>query len=121
MSKFSLISTYAAQICEYAGYSNRVKRDRVDATLPRVIQGMKANGIFTASEWSGLDAVFYGINWYIQTGRATVEIESELKALTGRQLICLVVKIWLDGVNVSGDAGEWLKRYQGSYARLIKA
>ncbi len=120
MSKISLISIYSNQICVAAGFTSRVKRSKVDAILCNVLRIAKEDGILTASEWSGLDAVWYGINWYIQTGRATVEIESELKALTGLQLIRLVVKIWLDGCNTPGDAGDWLRKWQGGYARMIK-
>ncbi|NEP13737.1 MAG: hypothetical protein F6K14_26755 [Symploca sp. SIO2C1] len=64
-----------------------------------------------------MDAIIYGIAWYIEIGRATAEIEQELKALTGRKFLRLVVRIYLDGVDVSGNVGSWLRSHQGSFSR----
>lgn len=120
MAKSIVISAYADKIAKYAGFTARVKRQDVDARFASVIGQMYSEELLTASEWSGFDAIWYGLHWYVQTGRATLEIESELKSLSGPQLIRLVVKIWLDGVNVSGNVGQWLQKYQKSYARMIK-
>lgn len=111
-----LISSYSDQILKSAGFTRRVSRSEVEANLCRVLKSMD----LSPSEWCGLDAVWYGIKWYVHTGRATTQIESELKSLTGYQLIRLIVKIWLDGCNTPGDTGDWLRKWAGSYAKLAK-
>lgn len=116
----TIISGYASQICDYAGFSTRVKQSDLEIRLANTLSGMRSEGLLSGSEWAGLDAVWYGLHWYVQTGRATAEIESELRSLSGRQMVRLIVKIWADGCNVSGDVGNWLRKWQGAYARLIK-
>ena len=99
------------------GWNNRVARHLVDGGLYQALKSLRSGDALTSAEWCALDAIHYGLNWYIQTGRASLELESELKSLTGLQYIKLVVAMHADGIDVSGNVGQWLHQYRGRLAK----
>ena len=115
----SLISEFTKDICATSGYSNRVNRKVVDLTLKGNLKSLCDDKKITVAQWSAYDSIWYGLHWYVQTGRASVQIENELNSLNGYQVIRLIVKIWLDGIKTSGNVGDWLQKWQGSYLKLI--
>ena len=81
---------------------------------------MTEDGIYSRDQELAFNAIWYGIHWYTQTGRASAETEKEIESLTGFQILKLVFKIWADGINTSGDAADWLNKWQGSYVKLLR-
>jgi hypothetical protein len=119
-TKFSVVAEYAQEFLFFCNYTTRVKRNVIDTLFTSNIRSMQEDGIYSQQQAIAFDAIWYGIHWYIQTGRASVEIEKEIHSLTGFQILKLVFKIWADGANTSGEAGDWLNKWQGSYARLCR-
>ena len=116
----SVILMYAKELLEFCNYSVRVKRSVVDTLFLSHIRSMREDGIYSQEQAIAYDAIWYGIHWYIQTGRASTETEKEIQSLTGLQIIKLVFKIWADGAKTSGDTADWLRKWQGSYVRLLR-
>lgn len=96
-------------LCDYAGFSTRVKRQEITLRLGWVLRDAREDGLINTAEWCALDAIVYGLAWYVQTGRATVEIAQALDGLSGRKFLALVCCMELEGVAVSGDVGPWLR------------
>ena len=119
-TKFSVIAEYAQEFLSFCNYTARVKRNVIDTLFTSNVRSMQEDGIYSQEQAIAFDAIWYGIHWYIQTGRASAETEKEIQSMTGLQVLKLVFKIWADGVNTSGETGDWLNKWQGSYARLCR-
>ena len=119
-TKSSVIAKYAQEFLSFCNYTARVKRNIIDTLFTSHIRSMQEDGIYSQQQVIAFDAIWYGIHWYIQTGRASAETEKEIQSMTGLQILKLVFKIWADGVNTSGEASDWLNKWQGSYAKLLR-
>ena len=114
-----LIQSFSKDILNYAGWTVRVKREKVNRHLYWTLKNMRADGVIDFKRWSQWDGILYGIAQYIRTGRATVEIENKINNLTGYGFIKLIIKIWLDGATCPGDAWDWLRNKGHNLDKLI--
>lgn len=115
-----LIKSFSHDILAYAEWTPRVKREKVNRHLCRTLENMRADGVIDFKQWSQWDGILYGIAQYIRTGRASVEIENKINALSGYGFIKLIIKMWLDGATCPGDAWDWLRNKGHNLDKLIK-
>ena len=115
-----LIRSFAKDILNYAGWTTRVKREKVNRQLFYTLENMRKDGVIDTKRWSQWDGILYGIVQYIRTGRASVEIENKVNSLTGYGFIKLIIKIWLDGGTCPGDAWDWLRKKGHNLDKLIR-
>lgn len=115
-----LIKSFSHDILAYAEWTPRVKREKVNRHLCRTLENMRADGVIDFKQWSQWDGILYGIVQYIRTGRASVEIENKINALSGYGFIKLIIKMWLDGATCPGDAWDWLRNKGHNLDKLIK-
>ena len=115
-----LIRSFAKEILNYAEWTTRVKREKVNRQLFYTLENMRKDGAIDTKRWSQWDGILYGIVQYVRTGRATVEIENKLDSLTGYGFIKLIIKMWLDGCNCPGDAWDWLRKKGHNLDKLIR-
>ena len=115
-----LIRSFAKEILNYAGWTARVKREKVNRQLFYTLENMRKDGVIDTKRWSQWDGILYGIVQYIRTGRASVEIENKVDSLTGYGFIKLIIKIWLDGATCPGDAWDWLRNKGRNLDKLIR-
>jgi len=115
-----LIQSFSKDILNYAGWTVRVKREKVNRQLYGTLKNMRADGVIDSKQWSQWDGILYGIAQYIRTGRATVEIENKINKLTGYGFIKLIIKIWLDGATCPGDTWDWLRNKGHNLDKLIQ-
>lgn len=115
-----LIRSFAKEILDYAGWTTRVKREKVNRQLFYTLENMRKDGVIDTKRWSHWDGILYGIVQYIRTGRASVEIENKIDSLTGYGFIKLIIKMWLDGATCPGDAWDWLREKGHNLDKLIR-
>lgn len=115
-----LTQSFAKDILNYAEWTTRVKREKVNRQLCRTLENMRKDGEINSKTWCEWDGILYGIVQYIRTGRASVEIESKIDSLTGYGFIKLIIKIWLDGATCPGDAWDWLREKGHNLDKLIR-
>ena len=115
-----LIQSFTKDILNYAEWTLRVKREKVNRQLCRTLENMRKDGVIDSKRWCEWDGILYGIAQYIRTGRASVEIENKVDSLTGYGFIKLIIKIWLDGATCPGDAWDWLREKGHNLDKLIK-
>lgn len=115
-----LIKSFSHDILTYAKWTPWVKREKVNRQLCRTLENMRADDVIDFKQWSQWDGILYGIAQYIRTGRASVEIENKINALTGYGFIKLIIKMWLDGATCPGDAWDWLRKNGHNLDKLIK-
>lgn len=115
-----LIKSFSHDILAYAEWTPRVKREKVNRHLCRTLENMRADGVIDFKQWSQWDGILYGIAQYIRTGRASVEIENKINALSGYGFIKLIIKMWLDGATCPGDAWDWLRNKGHNLDKLIR-
>ena len=85
-----------AKIFAGGGFTPRVKREVLDLSI---VKAIKSAG-FDGPNWSFIDAINYGIVYYIKTGRACLEIEREISDLSSRKYVGLIARMYEDGIKV---------------------
>ncbi len=86
-------------------------QDAVRNNFKFAVKQLKEDGVLTASQSLSLGECLYGIEWGIQTGRATVYQEKAIRALSPKMYVRLIVLLSLRCAT-SGDAWDTVKSFK---------